>query len=370
MGACRHACCDGWPVNISLHDYYRLVGEDCSKDLRRRIDGALHINEHPTDDDYAMITPNFYGECPMRLEDGRCALHAELGEDALSAVCRLYPRGVRSEGDLECSCANSCEAVIETFMRHPEPLGFIKAELSIEPPEAHERSVFFETVGREQEIRLYFIRILQNRPAPLPARLTQLGKAIYLMQQCLKRKDAGGVDALLSSPLPAPEALSHDHTHAEFLEALDMTERLGAYIDEHSRSIHDYGTAALEYFKSGKNALDNYRAALETLEKVVPDWETVFEHMLVNHCFFERFPFQDRPESIHDEFAALCFIYILLRFLCLGWVALNPERSAFADVCAAAFRFFDHTSFDRHAARIMQKLGCSTQEDVVKLMLL
>jgi len=49
----------------------------------------------------------------MRLEDRRCTIHAELGENKLSQVCRLYPRGVRLNNGYECSCANSCEAVLE-----------------------------------------------------------------------------------------------------------------------------------------------------------------------------------------------------------------------------------------------------------------
>ena len=32
MGACRMACCDGWPVTFSLDDYYRLMGAECSGD--------------------------------------------------------------------------------------------------------------------------------------------------------------------------------------------------------------------------------------------------------------------------------------------------------------------------------------------------
>ena len=116
MGACRRACCEGWPVTITMTDYFRLLGADCSPDLRRRIDCALHLAPHPSPEGYAQITPRYDGQCPLRHEDGRCALHAELGEESLALVCRLYPRGIRQGEALECSCANSCEAVPEMLL--------------------------------------------------------------------------------------------------------------------------------------------------------------------------------------------------------------------------------------------------------------
>lgn len=35
------------------------------------------------------------------------------------------------------------------------------------------------------------------------------------------------------------------------------------------------------------------------------------EHVLVNHMFFEQFPFQDRDEGLCDEFIAICAVYAL-----------------------------------------------------------
>ena len=154
MGSCRAACCVGWPISFSLKDYYRLLGVECSPDLRRRLDGAMHIKLHPTPESYAEISPRFDGNCPLRMDDGRCWLHAEMGEEVLSSVCRLYPRGARLDGASECSCANSCEGVLELLFSRDEPIAFEKRMLALELPDSSEREVHFETLGRAQEIRL------------------------------------------------------------------------------------------------------------------------------------------------------------------------------------------------------------------------
>ena len=361
MGECRSACCEGWPISFSLEDYHHLMGEECSPELRRKLDTGLRVKLNPTPDAYAEIAPRFDGRCPMRLEDGRCALHAEMGEGALSYVCRLYPRGVRFENGYECSCANSCEAVLELLFSREEPIEFISKEMTFDVPKPVGRSVFFETLGREQEIRLWLIRQMQNQTLPMPQRLMAMGHALSALEEALDTRDEKQVEQLLRGrrrlrPLQ-PQELTQGHLDFGLRIARGMIELL----DERSESVRMYGEAALAYFDG---SFDRYLAARDHFDAVLPKWEIWFEHMLVNHMFFARFPFQDRPEILRDEFVALCAVYALLRFLGIGWMADKEDEGAFTDVAAAAFRLVDHTAFDRYAAHMMKRLGC---EDILRV---
>ncbi len=370
MGACRSACCVGWPITFSLEDYFRLTGSECSPELRQRIDRGVRVELHPTPEAYAQIAPRYDGECPMRLEDGRCAVHAELGEQALSCVCRLYPRGIRTEnGFRECSCANSCEAVLELLFQRDEALRFQRASLDFDLPAQPVRTVQFETLGRSQEIRLWLIGIVQNRTLPLPQRLISLGMALKRLEEILHDKDEAALQKLLEASwqqtLPAFEV---NKSHLSF--GLEKAEKLVQLLDERSQSLHDYGQEALAYFHRSEYPFERYVVARLRFESRFPKWEIWFEHMLVNHMFFEQFPFQDRPDSLWDEFVAICAVYVLLRFLCIGWMAHRKEENDFVDVCAAAFRLIDHTAFDRYASRALRELGCTTPQSVFDLIVL
>ena len=160
IGGCRHSCCEGWAISVTMKDYFKLLSVPCSEELRRRIDTALHLYDYPTESKYAQISPRYDGNCGMRLPDGRCGLQAELGENALSEVCHLYPRGIRTDGVFEASCANSCEAVLEALIHHEAPMRFITVPLALETPKTALREYLFETFGCEQQIRLFFIRIM------------------------------------------------------------------------------------------------------------------------------------------------------------------------------------------------------------------
>ena len=368
MGDCRRPCCEGWPISVSMKDYFTLLGVECSPELRRKLDCALHLAPHPSPDAYAQILPRYDGKCPLHLPDGRCGLHAECGGDALAAVCRLYPRGVRNGEDRECSCANSCEKVIELLLERDEPLHFIHIKQDFGLPDAPPRHHFFYTGGREQEIRLWLISQLQKREYPLPQRMLLLGQALHAMDAALEARNDAQIDALLlgKTPIPAPTLPVPDYD--KLLSGLATMERMLTILDMSSNSIRAYGEEALAYFGSGDDVFENYEAATARLSAVVPQWERWFEHLLVNHMFFVQFPFQDRPVSLKDEYLSLCAVYMLLRCLLVGCLARCGDLTHAVDVAAAAFRLVDHTEFDRYAGPLLRELGCHEWQQIRLLM--
>lgn len=369
IGTCRNACCQGWPISITLQNYFDLLGLDCSPDLRRRLDGGMHLADNPSPEHYAQFSPRYDGNCPLRMEDGRCALHADVGEAYQPDICRLYPRGIRLEnGHLECSCAASCEAVVELLLHRKEPITFVEKTFCLSlPPHLEERNIQFPTMGKDWEIRLYCIRLLQDRRLPLSERMLLLGKQVERVDNVMHGGDKAALEALLQTH-PEQETQSIEPQTADDLQAgLWIAEKLTALLDARHNSIQDYGERALAYFAED-NAMEKYQTAKSHLETTFPDWETFFEHLLVNHMFFAQFPFQDRPESLPQEYTALCAVYILLRFLTIGCMADSDLEDDLVDTCAALFRLIEHTSFDRYAALMLKSVGCATARDLISIM--
>lgn len=365
MGACRTACCEGWPISFSLDDFYHLTSSECSADLRRRLDTGLHIKLNPSADSYAEISPRYDGSCPMRLEDGRCSIHAELGEEKLSLVCRLYPRGVRLEKGYECSCANSCEAVLELLFSRDEPIEFFKKELAFDMPKPVESKITFESLGHEQEIRMWLIRQMQNQMLPMPQRMISMGHALWALDEALSTRDEAQIVRLLRGQRRIQPLRSHELTKGHLDFGLKIAGGMIELLDERSASIRQYGEEALACYD---NSFERYTLARTHFKQTLPKWEIWFEHMLVNHMFFSRFPFQNRPVSLQDEFYALCAVYALLRFLGVAHMYGKNDESAFVDVAAAVFRLVDHTDFDRYAAYMLKDLGCDDWDRIHDLL--
>lgn len=274
---------------------------------------------------------------------------------------QAIPRGVRTENGFECSCANSCEAVLELLFSRDEPIEFVQKELSFHLPRQGQPTIHFETLGKEQEIRLWLIRYMQHQVLPLPQRMMAMGHALAALDEALIAHNEQQVERLLRGqkrirPLQ-PKELSQGHL--DF--GLRFASGLIQLMDRRSDSIRAYGEDALAYFDG---SFDKYVEARDHFETVLPKWDIWFEHMMVNHMFFARFPFQDRPVTLLDEFIALCAVFAMLRFLGIGHMRDKTDASAFVDVAAAVFRLVDHTAFDHYAARMMKELGCDDWDRV------
>ena len=350
MGDCRTCCCDGWTVSLSMQDYFQLLGVECKKNLRSRLDVAMRPAMNPTPEHYAEIARRFDGDCPMRMDDGRCAIHAQLGAAHLPAICRLYPRALRGEGDLECSCACSCERVVEMLLNHPEPLRFISLKLNDAPPQAQGSTVFRERFQGEQALRLKLIDLVQDRAYPLPERLGRLGLA-------MARLEAGQGTDFDSACLSAPPTPGTDID-----AALHAVEALVDMLDERSAGLRRFGEAARQYFGQNGAASKRYAQARAHFEAAFPCWESGFANLLANHMFFTRFPYSNGKETLYREHAALCALYALMRVLAIGHTAQNGGSEALVDVLAALFRLADHSSFHHYAALMLEDLHFAAPE--------
>lgn len=91
MGNCRNTCCVGWNISISLADYFKLQTLKCDEKTREKLDRCVKVHIHPTPERYAYIAHDYIGNCPLRMINGKCSLHAKFGENSLSNVCKLYP---------------------------------------------------------------------------------------------------------------------------------------------------------------------------------------------------------------------------------------------------------------------------------------
>lgn len=361
IGGCRSACCEGWRISVSMNNYFHLVGLNCKKELRSRLDVGLRVLDRPSVDEYACFEPRYDGNCPMRLADGRCALHAELGEDVLPDVCRLYPRGIhRGENGLECSMADSCEGVLELFFEREAPIKFSLEQMAVKLPEISAPSALFDTMGHERDLRLRLISLMQDRTRSLPERIISVGGALRTLERALEWHDENLIVSIISEDPPETETTAFGI--GELSLGLTVAKRMVDILDGRSESIRDFGKEALDCFGDGDDAKMRYFEAKRSFESAFPRWELFFEHMLVNHIFFSRFPFQDRPESVGSEYLGLCGVYSVLRFLALGGMSGGMTKDSLIDRMAAAFRLIDHTEYDRYAAHILQSLGCDSDE--------
>ncbi len=354
-GQCRRSCCSEWPISISKIDYYRLLGISCSKKLRAKLDCALKLYPDPSQERFAQISLDWQGSCMLHRKDGYCALQSELGEEALAEVCRVYPSRMTQLSELnQCSCSNSCEKVIELLMDQKTPMIFEEQDL----PYAPEIKLPFDRYDSCKQA----ISILQDRNMLLPKRFSKLNAFL---------SETYSIDYLFANPSPASGTCEH------LWLAFPILHQLNTYF-ENSPSIQDYCARIQDYYHTtGKEKLteadlllisEQHAAAAKHLEVILPEWQILLEQLLVNHLFYNNFPYSDMQNK-EESFLSLALIYAFLRYNLLGYMAGQTDIDKLVDVLAAMFRLIEHSDFRHRAVFLLHKAKLSIRDSVSQLLL-
>ncbi len=151
--ACPDSCCKEWEVDIDPDTaaFYKSLPGDLGECLRE------YLRE--TDDGGTCMTIE-NGRCPMWRQDGLCRIQAELGHEALSTVCREYPRLRHDYGDfmelgLELSCPEAARLILTS------PGGMQEQEL----PGGTEPEYEQEIMGILQQSRSQVLSFLRSTPS-------------------------------------------------------------------------------------------------------------------------------------------------------------------------------------------------------------
>lgn len=307
--ACRNFCCQGWEIAVGMEDYFRMIGMDCPEELHHRLECAFRVPEFPTPQRYRLISPNYQGRCPLHDASGLCMLQRDLGEARMPEICRVYPRSLREVGGMRrACCSNSCEAVVESLMR-AAPLDFVTGPLDARA----EFSV--EADGENVRLRRACMAALRRRDVSLRARMEEIGRRTGW-------RGAG----------------------ADGASGWEEVLRILAVEAENSPSLARWGAAAQARY-GDRGAGERLRGDVARMERAFPRWSLWFENILVNHFFYECFPWVDARLRAEDAFPGLCLLYGYMRLLTAAQVAVHCGEADFADVMAGIFRAVEHSSF-------------------------
>ena len=293
-GECKNCCCAGWNITLTLNDYSRLMNLECSQNLRDLINNGVSMFSHATEERYAKIDMNYYGECKLRLENGWCGLQCEVGEDNIPSVCRYYPRGIREYPFKASSISNSCEWVIEYLTKDLNPITFEYLDLD-----------FY--INKDENIKIY------------PKNFSSLQKEIFdLFNSDLSFNEIFNKLAMLLNVNPVRNDMFINNIINEL-----------CHVYSHSYSIGDY-------IKSDNIDVDTY---LNEVNQRDNNLNIYIKKILTNHMYFSLFPYVSSDLNLEYSFYGLYFIFLF-------WIKLIVENKdvSFVDLSANFFRTAEHAN--------------------------
>ncbi len=288
----------------------------------------------------------------------------------LTAVRRYYqrfaitfPRGPRTTFDNECSCSNSCEETIELLLIDDNPIHFEEMALSLDLPLGNSK-INDETKYEYHKLRELTFTIMSNRTLSLQDRLNSVGKLLRFIDHEKSNKQM--IDFSKLSPIDfINEEVVYEQSPSY---SYDIQERLVAFYKDKSESIQAFAQDAISYYEKG-NKLIQYEQAKAHLHELFPNLEIMLEKIIVNHLFFDQFPFSNTCETFWEEFESIIGVYLFFMYITLGYMANKTTKDAFVDVIAACFRLIAHTNFDRNIDILLYKENITTLEQLASIII-
>lgn len=272
-------------------------------------------------------------------------------------VCRMYPRSVKKGTPHELSCSGSCEETLELLMKNTEKIHFEEVELDM--PENVGVSSGSEDAARVG-VRRRAIDKMSDRAEPLSVRLYTVGKIV-----CGTDENAPETEKI-PVPVGTDELFSLTKIILRFEEISDALRECSG------GALLNIGITRENHLDGDKvsASLEKYLAAREHFYALFPDADVYFEKIMINHMFYEQFPYADFDEKCKDAYLALCAAYAMLKFICVAYMADKNDKSDFVHAAGEIFRFVEHTDFYRNAMIALKKEGYETPESVFALICL
>lgn len=316
---CRKCCCGGWGITLNKKEYFKILNVDCSKELKDKICAYVSILKDATDERYAKINLNYYGECPLRLENGYCGLQVEVGEEEIPSICRYYPRSPRVFPQNIALISSSCEWLIEELIKNDEPMSYQEMNLSFNFDKNKDQIIY---PANYKEVIKSSIDFISDRKCSFEQRIFNLANYLH-------------VDLSSFSVIYLKEIINVISS---------------VYIKNHS--IGEY-TSNIS-FDEKITFLEIYNALLSFF----PSLDTHLEKIFTNHFIFMNFPFVSLDFTRSDAFISLFIIYRYYLVI-LYFNISSRDVDKFVDITSEFFRIAEHSNLYNVAKKVKLYVDCT-----------
>ena len=344
---CEDTCCRGWTVSIDSATYDKYH-DHTHPDLAPMFRLALNKNPAPSaGNNFGFLAMKPDGACHFQQEDKLCAIQKNLGAQALSTTCKLYPRYINQFGaQREHALGISCPEAARLILLNPEPIQFKMLARDAALDDGSFTSYRFPMQGDGDpgqiavlnDFRAVIIGILQYRALTLGARMMLLGVLLDEADKVVSAATfahASELSPILSAVigmLARPDALEAQFAQisSNMPRKLAITTSMMAQLLEGytSARLRECLLAAVEGLDAGpadgrapqegrlKSYVMSYQAHYEPFFK---DKQHIFENYLVNQVITRLFPFT--RGSYLELYRELTFRLAALQMLLVGMAA-------------------------------------------------
>ena len=337
--ACKEPCCNGFEKNIPVdHATYSKYSKVTDSKIKKQLVNYVKkkrkdFSEHC----YAEIVSDSHNLCPFLNEEGLCHIQLSLGEDYLPEVCYTYPRVTNIvDGVVEVSCSLSCPEAVRLALLSSDGIQFDEIEDSLGRNYIVKQldTTINNSVQKPEvyfwQLRIFTIKMLQNRSYDLSDRLIILGMFYQKVQDYIEFNNLDNIARLITDfnhlvdTGTIKEGLSGIPVQPVFqIELLiELVDRRFARSKRCSRLQELFAKSVSSIGYSEKidmeEMVSRYQKAFkENYQPFMKEHHYIIENYLVNYVFMSAFPFSGY-NNVFIEYTLMVIQYSIIKLILIG----------------------------------------------------
>jgi hypothetical protein len=206
--ACPFSCCHHWRIFVDKAAYEKQISLPDDELVAKIKEVVAPLPKDgdpiPTNNIYAVITHGDNGVCRLCTPEGWCEIQKKFGEDALSIVCRQFPRNalifVSNKPIFLTSLSTACPEVIRLSCLQPEYLKLSELSLHVDDIRlAYGVTKLLGAVEQDNVISFLLYEIISGCAKVLSVPNKPLNTKLFALQSALLQVDTD------FAPLTNPE---------------------------------------------------------------------------------------------------------------------------------------------------------------------
>ena len=360
---CNAKCCGTWRIDIDMETYkkYQRIKNPA---MRKKILSGIQPSTIQTG---FQIKLNNKGVCPLLCEDNLCYVQRNMGEDALSQTCKVYPRMVQQIGNYQFrTLAMTCPVAAEYALLSPNAMELqqISCEEDTSAWKLMAKNCNMKNVPNDLaavHIMMGGLAILQNTYYTFEQRLVILGLFLDRVEDCQQEVEA------------VAGLIDYYNSDAFQREISNLWENWQYYPVAH----HQFMNGIITVLKQEKELLissehwqvmnDYYNNVSEERHHLVQErLGSVLERYWQHEWLFHVFPYSFSGGFLHNYFSYL-IAYEMCQLVIHSTYALDnawAERNIL-DVLGEFSKSFDHR---RDFSNALVKETAYFEQEPLKLM--
>lgn len=337
---CNAKCCGKWRIDIDMETYkkYQRIKNPA---MRKKILSGIQPSTIQTG---FQIKLNNKGVCPLLCEDNLCYVQRNMGEDALSQTCKVYPRMVQQIGNYQFRMlAMTCPVAAEYALLSPNAMELqqISCEEDTSAWKLMAKNCNMKNVPNDLaavHIMMGGLAILQNTYYTFEQRLVILGLFLDRVEDCQQEVEA------------VAGLIDYYNSDAFQQEISNLWENWQYYPVAH----HQFMNGIITVLKQEKELLissehwqvmnDYYNNVSEERHHLVQErLRSVLERYWQHEWLFHAYPYSFSGGFLHNYFSYL-IAYELCQLVIYSTYSLDnawAERNIL-DVLGEFSKSFDH----------------------------